>query len=60
MSDLPKLLPCPFCGSENVDHNLDRNDGYYGVECEDCYAQAGTSTWEKVAVQMWNKRSVLK
>lgn len=60
MSDIPDLKPCPFCGSTNVDHNLDRNDGYYGVECEDCYAQGSTSTWEKTAVKYWNTRSELK
>ena len=50
-----KLLPCPFCGSNNVHSDTDCRSGF--VECleDDCWAMMRGKT-EKHAVIMWNRR----
>ncbi|MEM1300522.1 MAG: hypothetical protein AAGH68_14710 [Pseudomonadota bacterium] len=47
---MPKVLPCPFCGSENTafDPELDL------VFCNDCHAESGLD-----GLRGWNQRSVL-
>lgn len=44
------LLPCPFCGSSNVDHHgWASNDGRFGPACDDCSGSAETA-------ERWNSR----
>lgn len=67
-----KLLPCPFCGSDNCwthevwNRHTDHAQGYY-VECYDCGAMKGAmiyhnGTWdgfyktEAEAIEAWNTR----
>lgn len=48
-----KYLPCPFCGSKNINYNNDTgpNDEYFEswIECEDCGARAKNDF-------SWNRR----
>jgi len=53
----PILLPCPFCGSENVElDHLTEPDDYY-VRCEDCEVQQIANYLPERAVQRWNTRT---
>ena len=50
-----RLLPCPFCGSGNVE--LKRYHGLFGVECNDCFR----ASWRyymtrEAAINRWNRR----
>jgi hypothetical protein len=70
MSDQPKpttiaadkaqgefLLPCPFCGSENV--GVESLTGGFVVDCKDCGGGCGTCHDEQAARDEWNKRKSL-
>lgn len=49
----PDLLPCPFCGSPNVDpRGWAGNDGSHGPACDDCCGSAQT-------VELWNSRPLV-
>ena len=52
------LLPCPFCGSRNLDMAPARRIGGY-VYCNDCNTSgpdAHTTGDEREAVTLWNQR----
>jgi hypothetical protein len=52
------LLPCPWCGSENVEHETFDNDEC-GVQCKDCGASGPTTEWHEngllESIVAWNK-----
>ena len=51
-----ELLPCPFCGSTDVEvHSTDRTHVKV-VTCGSCYAESGGSETYIEAVELWNKR----
>lgn len=59
---LPKLKPCPFCGSVNL--SLTQDDfGHWGVECHGyaCHAYLSNAKWacerKEDAIAMWNRRA---
>lgn len=53
--DLP-LLPCPFCGSEDLTlQNLVDEDDYY-VSCRKCEVQQIANYPMTVAIERWNQR----
>lgn len=54
-----ELKPCPFCGSEVKLTNIDPNDTYYMIECQNencnsatCFGEAG----KEEIMMMWNRR----
>ncbi|NTA58557.1 hypothetical protein G6L32_07920 [Agrobacterium tumefaciens] len=48
----PTLLPCPFCGSPDIDPcGWAGNDGSHGPACNDCCGSAQT-------VEVWNSRPI--
>jgi len=52
-SESGELLPCPFCGSANIDPaQWSGNDGKFGPGCGDCGALAETAA-------DWNRRAAL-
>lgn len=58
---LSKNLPCPFCGSNNIEI---QNVGDWActamaVICHDCGMEGPTSEDSDVAEQLWNKRTEL-
>lgn len=61
LSELPDLLPCPFCGHHaEVFH--DTNHDYvshfsYEVGCAVCCASVGPYKTEQKAVEHWNMRA---
>lgn len=54
-----KLLPCPFCGGDNV-RFIEYKAGYGTVGCGDCcfeYPDSGVTTYPKAeAIEAWNTR----
>lgn len=40
-----KLLPCPFCGSENI-LNKQNNHGWDAIRCSECFAAGPSFYWE--------------
>ncbi len=56
--DDPKLKPCPFCGSSEVE--LDMYVGiegfYYSVSCHNCGCKLWGKNTEKKAIDLWNTR----
>jgi len=63
MKDEIKLLPCPFCGSEEIKHcerfitgdGVREYDGY-AVWCGPCGVERNENTKEE-AFEAWNKRA---
>lgn len=49
------LLPCPFCGSVNVDYIGAPGQGYR-VQCKGCLAQSGWGDYGYQVLTQWNKR----
>lgn len=52
---LIKLLPCPFCGGDNIVIRYWSNCFPY-VRCEKCSSQTGCYTSEVDAIESWNRR----
>ncbi len=55
-----KILPCPFCGSENVDISIGHRgippvQAHY-VECIECASSSNMFITIKEAKNAWNKR----
>ena len=52
-----ELLPCPFCGSNNLvcGKNLDHVTAT--VVCKDCANGIGAYCWEREARRAWNTRA---
>ena len=48
---MPKMLPCPFCGSEDVELAESITD--YFVVCFDCEA-SGPHKYSEEAIDAWN------
>ena len=59
MTQESELLPCPFCGSENILEFGKQDDDWASVECRNC--RAGTHKFENLqdAVAAWNTRARL-
>jgi Lar family restriction alleviation protein len=47
-----KLLPCPFCGSDNVIVVLDN-----WAHCHKCNAESGPTGGKAAAIAAWNRRA---
>lgn len=59
MTQESELLPCPFCGSENILEFGKQDDDWASVECRNC--RAGTHKFENLqdAISAWNTRARL-
>ena len=52
----PTMLPCPFCGSEDVDATFALSGGgKHSAGCMTCSAMASESDTVQGAVDVWNK-----
>ena len=55
-----KLLPCPFCGCDNIE-SIHRPQQYskwqYTCQCGSCGAESTFEATKDAAIAMWNKRS---
>lgn len=57
-----KLMPCPFCGSRDVDIGGYEDEEYqcfshYWVRCAGCGATGGSKNTKEDAVRIWNEAS---
>jgi Lar family restriction alleviation protein len=52
------LLPCPFCGSTNIDAEGWASTNSSGPACDDCGASAGSTLADtpEANIAAWNKR----
>lgn len=53
--DEQTLLPCPFCGSNNVK----AGHGVRYAECSDCDAMGPTAHYPENAISAWNTRAAM-
>jgi Lar family restriction alleviation protein len=56
-TDTPaELLPCPFCGSDDVESYLGRGSAF--IRCDDgCGAEGPHCDSEPCAIERWNTRA---
>lgn len=54
-----KLLPCPFCGSENIMLDKTKEDTLHLAVCRNCVAQVSGFTRDG-AIRAWNRRKPIK
>lgn len=59
MTEQQKLLPCPFCGSEDVEHTVWGNDNWNRIICEECGVEQDYFRSAEAALAWWNTRSAL-
>jgi len=50
-----KLLPCPFCGGEDI--AIIGSEDIYFLYCRNCCAGAHTDTTKEDAINRWNTRN---
>lgn len=50
-----KLLPCPFCGSENIMLDKTKEDTLHLAVCRNCVAEVSGFTRDG-AIRAWNRR----
>ena len=53
-----ELLPCPFCGGDQLKISPNKYDGLLRVQCEKCWATSVTSNQRSTVVTAWNTRAV--
>lgn len=53
-----ELLPCPFCGSNNIEvhRSPEIGNSYCRVLCSDCGISTQFHGKQKKAIDVWNKR----
>ena len=54
---MPELLPCPFCGSLDVEYLGNARIGYYSCSNDECDCLGPTGKGEANALEKWNDRS---
>lgn len=52
-SQKPELLPCPFCGCDDIEFSFILNQ----VHCKECGACGGLDDGEEKSIKQWNRRS---
>lgn len=52
-----ELLPCPFCGAEA--EVFEEDEGWWKVECKECYGIMRGAETEKDVIRNWNKRVIV-
>ena len=71
---MTELKPCPFCGSNDVDHTFDARTEYvdekHFVHCRNCGADGPSArrawngeSWDEIharVVDVWNRRAEVK
>lgn len=55
IDDMP-ILPCPFCGGEDVGFDNTINPQSVCVWCTSCGARGGEAGTNEDAVAQWNRR----
>ncbi len=54
LSDFSALLPCPFCGTEDL--KVGENETGWFIECYGCTNGFECITTKKAASELWNTR----
>ena len=57
MKDNAELLPCPFCGSDDIE--AIKTDEYYEeyeVQCQECGGRGAWENTKTMAIKVWNRR----
>lgn len=55
-SDIPELLPCPFCNSV-IDRVMLASNGEVFIKCPRCGIESPRSISSTIVVGKWNRRS---
>ena len=56
MSEPPKMLPCPFCASTELNHLWYPDEETYFIVCRGCGSQTNEYNIENEAIDAWNRR----
>jgi len=54
----PELLPCPFCGSTDIDFFY--GESFIFPSCHSCFAMGPNCPQELSAAEAWNRRVTAK
>jgi Lar family restriction alleviation protein len=53
-NNLPALLPCPFCGSDDLGVGAGMS---WAVKCHDCFGRTQSHASRNDAIKAWNTRA---
>lgn len=58
---IPKLKPCPFCGSTNLSQftssTIESDEVGYGFYCHSCGTKGPHAPSKELAAEVWNRRT---
>jgi len=54
---MAEVLPCPFCGSQDIEYMGNIRSGYYSCSNDECDCLGPTGKGEADALEKWNDRS---
>jgi Lar family restriction alleviation protein len=58
---MAELLPCPFCGNENIQWwETDSETNRFQIVCMRCFNGTDECRTEKIAIEKWNTRKPME
>ena len=54
------ILPCPFCGGQDIEVQVEKGCGKYQLWCNDCFCAGPLHLFRPSSIKYWNIRNSQK